>query len=130
MREVGRLRAERFEHLDLRRAVGDMVLATDHMRDPEVDVVEYGRQEIQPAAVLAPDDGIAEQLRVEALLAADEVPPDDRRLMIEAEAPVRRAAFRDRRISRFALVDGGKSAPEQHLAAKLQLLRSLIAGID
>ena len=57
MGELRRPRAERLEHLDLRRAVGHMILTADDARDPEVDVVDHARQQIQPAAILAADDG-------------------------------------------------------------------------
>ncbi len=56
----------------------------------EVDVVDDARQQIEPAAVLAPDDRIGQQFGVEPLLAADQVGPLDRRVMVEPEAPVRR----------------------------------------
>ena len=66
VRELRRLGAERLEHLDLRGAVRHMVLAANDVGDAEVDVVDHARQQIEPAAVLAANDGIAEQLRVEA----------------------------------------------------------------
>ena len=40
MGEDGGFGAKRFEHLDLRRAVGDVILAADDMRDLQVDVVD------------------------------------------------------------------------------------------
>src|SRR5438067_10599415 len=119
VRELGRLRAQRLEHLDLRGAVRDMVLAAHHMCDAEIDIVDDARQEVEPAAVLAPDHWIAQQLRVEPLLPSDEIVPYDWRVMVEAEAPVRRAALRHGRLGRLALIDGRQSAPEQHLAAKV-----------
>ena len=70
-----------------------MVLAAHDVGDAEIDVVDHARQQVEPAAVLAPDNGIAQQLRVEPLLTADQVGPDDRRIMVELEAPVRRAAL-------------------------------------
>src|SRR5438552_18853209 len=91
MRELRSLRTQAQEHLDLRRAVRDMVLAAHDVRDAQVDVVDHARQQIEPGAVLAPDDRIAQELWVEALLAADEVVPDNRRAMVEPETPVRRA---------------------------------------
>ena len=39
--ERGRLRAERLEQLDLRRGIGDVVLAADDMGDAEIDIVDH-----------------------------------------------------------------------------------------
>ena len=50
--------------------------------------------------------------------------------MIELEAPVRSAIRRCRGTGSLALVDGRKTAPEKHLAAKLELFGCLEAGID
>ena len=130
VREVRRPRAQRLEHLDLRRAVRDMVLAADDVGDAELDIVDDARQQVEPAAVLAAHDGVAEQPGIEALLAADEVIPDDRRIMVEPEAPMRRAAFGHRSFGRLAFIDGRQAAPEQHLAAQLELVRRFVAGID
>ena len=44
-------------------AVRDMVLAAHDVGDAKVDVVDHARQQVEPAAVLAPDDRVAEQLR-------------------------------------------------------------------
>src|SRR5207247_39214 len=74
-------------------------------------------------------DRIAEQPRIESLLAPDQVVPGDRRFVIEPEAPVWRAAFRHGRVGGLALIDRRQAAPEQHLAAKLELVGSLVAGI-
>src|SRR5919206_313701 len=61
MRKGRRLRPKRLEHLELNRTVRHMVLAADNLGDAEVDVVDHARKQIEPATVLAPDDGIAEQ---------------------------------------------------------------------
>ena len=107
-----------------------MVLAADDVGDAEVDVVDHARQQIEPAAVLAPDHRVAEQFRVEPLGATDQIGPFDRRVMIEPEAPVRRAALGRRRAAGLALVDRRKPAPEQHLAAEIELLWRFVTGID
>ncbi len=100
------------------------------MWDAEVDIVDHRGQQIEPAAILAPDDRVAEQPGIERLLAADQVGPGNRRVMLEPEAPVRRAAFGRRRIGWRALVNRGQSASQEYLAAKFELLRRLEAGID
>src|SRR5207245_2809200 len=93
VRKPRRLSAERFEHLDLHGAVGHMVLTTHDMRHAEIDIVDHTWEQIQPASILAPRYGVTEQLRVEPLLPSDEIVPYDRRVMVEAEAPVRSAAL-------------------------------------
>ncbi len=107
-----------------------MILAAHDVGDAKVDVVDHARQEIEPAAVLAPHDGVGEQLRVEALRAPNEVGPFDRPVVIEPEAPVSRAPLGRRFAGLLALVDRRQPAPEQHLAAKLELLGRLVAGVD
>src|SRR5262245_19834972 len=126
MRECGWPRAQRIEHLDLGRAVRHMILTAHDVRHAEIDIVDDARKQIEPAAVLAPNYGIAEQLRIEFLLAADEVVEGDQRVMVELEAPVRLAALGYRRVGRFALVDRRKPAPEQNLSAELQLFGRFI----
>ena len=71
-----------------------MVLAAHNVGDAKVDVVNHARQQIEPAAVLAPDDRVGQKLGVEALRPADEVGPFDRRAMVEPEPPMGRAALR------------------------------------
>ena len=51
MAEGGRRGAERLEQLDLRRGVGDVVLAADDMGDAEIDVVDHARQRVEIGAV-------------------------------------------------------------------------------
>ena len=107
-----------------------MVLAANDVGDTEVDVVDHARQQIEPAAVFAADDRVGQQLGIELLLAADEVGEDDRRIMVELEAPVGRSAVRSRRAFGRALVDRRQPAPQQDLAAKVELLRRLVASVD
>src|SRR3546814_16386400 len=64
------------------------------------------------------------------LRTADQVGPDDRRVMVEPETPVRCDARGHRRALRLALIDRGQPAREQDLAADLQLLGRLVTGID
>src|SRR3546814_8056524 len=63
------------------------------------------------------------------LRTADQVGPDDRRVMVEPETPVRCDARGHRRALRLALIDRGQPAREQDLAADLQLLGRLVTGI-
>jgi hypothetical protein len=107
-----------------------MVFAADDVRDTEVDVVDHARQQVEPAAVLAAHDRVAEQLGIETLLAADQVVPHDRRIVVEPEAPMRRSVVRNRGVVEFPFVDGRQAAAEQHLAANLQLLGGFVTGVN
>ena len=51
VREGRHAAAERLEHLDLRAGVGDVVLAADHVRDGEVDVVDHRGEAVEVRAV-------------------------------------------------------------------------------
>jgi hypothetical protein len=107
-----------------------MILAAHDVRHRHVDVVDYARQQIEPAAVGAADDGIADQRRVEFLRSADEVGPFDRRAMVEPEAPMWGDALGHRRVGGFPLIHGRQPASEQHLAAQVELLGRFVAGIN
>ncbi len=50
--------------------------------------------------------------------------------MVEPEAPVRRPVFGQRSVGGLAFVDRGQAAAEQDLAAKLQLVRSLVTCVN
>ena len=58
MAEGGRCCCQRFEQLDLRRGIDDVVLAANDMGNAEVDVVDNARQRVEIAAVLAHQHGI------------------------------------------------------------------------
>src|SRR3546814_3315060 len=64
------------------------------MVDGNVDIVDHGRQHVEPTAVGAADDGIAGQPGVEVRRAANEVGPFDYALGIQPEPPVRALAVR------------------------------------
>ena len=86
------LGTDRPEQLDLRRRVRDVILATDHMGNGKVGVVDDARGGIEKLAVLADQHGVGKRCGVDALLAADEIVPDDRRTA-EAESPIGPAPF-------------------------------------
>src|SRR3990170_4784941 len=69
-------------------------------------------------------------MRVEFLLAADEVGPGNWGIMVEPEAPVRLAPRRRDGVGRRPLVDRRQATPEQNLAAQVELFGRLVAGID
>jgi len=130
MCKFGRLRAQRVEHLDLHRSIGDMILAAHDMGDPHVDIVDRRGQHIEPAAVFPPDDGIGEQRRVKMLLAPYPVGPGDRCGVIQLEAPVRPAPLFFQlgflgvgQLQRRPVIDG-------RLALEVQFLRRFISRID
>ena len=70
-------RAQSLEDLDLHRRVGDVVLAPDHVGDPEVDIVDHGRQRVEIGAVLAHQHRIGERAAIHMAMAAHEVLPGD-----------------------------------------------------
>src|SRR3546814_18061731 len=90
----------------------------------------YTVKERGPAPVGAADQGIGTRVLIEMLRTAEQVCPDDRRVMVEPETPVRCDARGHRRALRLALIDRGQPAREQDLAADLQLLGRLVTGID
>ena len=92
MREGGLGGAERTEDLDLRRAVGDMVLAADDMRDAEGDVVHDRGEAVEVAAVGAHQHRVALARLVDMLRPAHQIVPAHL-LGGELEAPVRAAAL-------------------------------------
>ena len=113
-----------------------MILAAHDVGHAHGDVVDHARQHVEPAAVGAADDRIAERRRIEPLGSADQIVPRDRRV-VEAEAPVRpdaagldRGTRRVAELQRGAIVDRRQPAPEQHLTLEIELLRGLIGGID
>ena len=137
MGEGRELCAERGEHLDLGRGVGDMILATQHMGDAHGDIVDDRGEHVEPRTIGAADDRVGQQFRVEALVAADQVGPGDRLVMVQLEAPVRRATLgfiggdlvRGQRQG-GAVIDRRQAAPEQDLAAQVQFLARFIGGVD
>ena len=60
-RTAGGCGAQRVEHLQLDGAVRDMVLAAHDVGDVQVDVVDHAGQQVEPAAVGAADDRVADQ---------------------------------------------------------------------
>src|SRR5260221_13922114 len=105
-----------------------MVFAANDVGDAEIDVVDDARQQIEPAAVLAPDHRVAQQTGVEALLAADKVGEDDWLVMVELEPPVRRASVWHRRIGGLSLINPRQAAAAQHPAAQRQLPRGPLSS--
>ncbi len=67
MPEGRRRRAERLEELDLRRGIGDMVLAANDMGDAEIDVVDHARQGVEIAAIGAHQHGIGQRSGIDML---------------------------------------------------------------
>ena len=61
--KCGTARAQRLEDLDLRRGVGDVILAADDVGDGEVDIVDHRRQGVEEAPVLADQHRIGQGAR-------------------------------------------------------------------
>jgi len=128
--------AKSLEQLDLRRGVGDVVVAADHMGDAQVDIIDDGWQRVEIAAVGAHQDGIALARLVDVLRAAREVVPTHV-LAMEQEAPMRPAAFGlepaavslGQRESR-PVVDRRQMPLLLALALEVEFLRRLVAGIE
>ena len=136
MREGGLACAQRPEHLYLRAAVGDVILAADDMRDGEGDIVDHRGEAVEVAAVGAHQHRIALARLVDMLRPAHQVVPAHF-LGDELEPPVRPAAlaFQPRpvgvgELQRRAVVDRRPALGEQTLALELELLRRLVAGIE
>lgn len=136
MGEGRHLGIESAEDLDLGGAVGDVILATDHMGDSEGDVVDHPGEAVEIAAVGAHQHGIALARLVDVLGPAHQVVPADF-LGGEHEAPVRLSAFAFQarpvgvaELERSAFVDRRAALREQALALELELLRRLVAGIE
>lgn len=95
--EARRFAAQRLEKRDLNAGVGDMVVATDDMRDAEVDIVDDGGQRIKVRAVLAHQHRVRQRRQIHRFLAANDGPGDLRALRFlriggevrQEEAPVR-----------------------------------------
>ena len=131
--KTGAARAERLEDLDLHRRVGDVVLAADHVRDGEVDVVDDRRQRVEIGAVLAHQHRVRERAAIDMRRAAHEIGPGDG-AMVEPEAPMRAPPLAPRAPTsvlrrerqRGAVVDRRQAAGELALAAELELVRRLV----
>ena len=134
--KTGTRGVERPEHLDLRAAVGDVILAADDMGDGEGDVVDHRGEAVEIAAVGAHQHRIALARFVDMLRPAHQIVPAHF-LGGELEAPVRTAAFALQprpvgvgEFQRRAVVDRRPALGEQALALELELLRRLVAGIE
>ncbi len=128
MAESGRRGVERLEELDLRRGIGDVVLAPDHMGDAEIDVVGDARQRVEVGPVGPDQNRVRQRGGVDMLPAAHQVVPDDVALL-EQKAPMRLAPFRLKPRPLFggqfqggAVVDRRLPAGELALALQLELL--------
>jgi hypothetical protein len=136
MAEDRRATGQRLENLNLYGCIGDVILAANDMRDAEVDVVDHGGKGIEIGPVLALEDGIGERRAIDMAFAANEVVPAHD-FGLEAKAPVGASALRlERRAllrgqtQRGAIVD--RRPPERllTLAAAIELLRGLVAGVE
>ena len=92
MGEGGLACAQRPEHLYLRAAVGDVILAADDMGDGEGDIVDHRGEAVEVAAVGAHQHRIALARLVDMLRPTHEIVPAHF-LGDELEAPVRPAAL-------------------------------------
>lgn len=113
-----------------------MILAADHVRDAEGDVVDHRGETVEVSAVGTHQHRIALARLVDMLGPAHQIVPSHffRR---ELEAPVRPAtlAFQAspvglRQFERGAVVDWRAALREQALAPEFQLLRGLVARIE
>ena len=136
MAEGRRLGAQRLEQLDLRRGIGDVILAADHMGDAEVDVVDHARQRVEIGAVGADQHRVGQRGGVDMLLAAHEIVPHHV-AGLEQEAPMGLATLRLElgpiglgELQRGAVIDRRPPARELALALELQLLLRLVGRIE
>ena len=75
MAEAWRFARQRLENLDLDGGVGDVILAANDMRHPEVDVVDHRGQRVKIGSILAAEDRIGERGAVDVALSAHQVVP-------------------------------------------------------
>ncbi len=136
MAEDGHGRPESLEDLDLGGRVGDVILASDDMRDAERRVVSDGGQGIEIAAVLPDQDRIGQRARIDVARPADEILPSHL-TRFQREAPMRAPALGfeprpllGRELERGAVIDRRQAARELEPAAALEFLARLVAGIE
>ena len=134
--EAGGVGPKRLEDLDLGAGVGDVVLAPDHMGDLHVDVVHHRRQGVEEQAVLTDQHGVRHGRGVHLGVAAGQILPGYP-LALQLEAPVRAAALglqlrlvRVGQLQRGSVIDGRKAARQLHLAAAVQFVGRLVAGVQ
>ena len=75
MREDGFAGTKRPEHLDLRAAVGDVILAADDMRNGEGDIIHHRGEAVEIAAVGAHQHRVALARLVDMLRPAHQIVP-------------------------------------------------------
>ena len=75
---LGRFRAERLGQLSMKRLVRPVVVPADHVRDPEVDVVDHAREVIRRGPVLAEERDPPESVAARARRPPRDSAPDAR----------------------------------------------------
>ena len=137
VRESRRGGAHRGEHLQLQRSVRHMVLAAYDMGDAHLRVIDRRRQHVEPRSIGAADDRVAHRRGIELLGSPNQIVPNDWRIMVELEAPVRhdaiglqRGAIGVAQRERRTVIDRRQAAPRGDLALQIELLPRLISGID
>ena len=91
MAEPGASPPRASKQLNLHGGVGDVVLASNHVRDAELEIVGHRRKRIEKASVLPPQHRVGERTAIDVAVAAHKVSPADSS-RIEAKPPVRPAA--------------------------------------
>ncbi len=132
-----RAQAQRLEHQQLPRRVGQVIFAAQHVRDAHLGIVDGIAEEKRRAAVGAPQDEIADVVGGEALRAVhhvvelDHVCPSGTRNRVVGEMPC--ALLRTRASGRQLAAGTGitrrPAGGELRLARQIEFQRRAVAGI-
>ena len=136
MREARRAITQRIEYLNLRGGVGDVILASDHIRNAEVNIVAHAAQRIKKPAILANQNRVRDRSTIDCCLAPDAVNPAGTDL-VQPETPVRLAALGLKGGAILvaqgeggAVIDGGASGLKLCLALEAKFCCRLIGRIE
>ena len=131
-----RSQAQRLEHQQLPRRVGQVIFAAQHVRDVHLGIVDGVAEEERRAAVGAPQDEIADVIRGEALRSVHHVVELDHATVGHAKARGRRDALRalahprlGGQLAAGARITRRPAGGELRLAGQIELQRRAVAGI-
>ena len=128
--------AQSLEDLELNRRIRDVILAADHMRDPEFRVVDDRGQRIGRRTIGAHQDRIAELAALEHLRAADRIVPcglfvgDQKAPMRPAPLGLEGADLSVRQAQRGAVIDLDAASGDHLEPLELQFLLAFVAWIE
>ena len=138
-------RPQSAKNIDLHAGIGDVILAPDHMRDAEVDVIDNAAQRIEKLPILLQQHGVRQRGQIDGLRPTDGILPAHlgahrvlRRVLVvgEQKTPmwlaavgVKFGAIPGAELQGGAVVNRGLIVGELTLAAAVQFIGGLVAGI-